>query len=90
MLGCDDALSSKNRGKGRRLPGDTWYPGSALHEQIESVPTFSYKCENMVGYRDQGKLREPTEDHRMRLIALQNRIRREIIIIHWSWQQKKL
>ena len=26
-----------------------------------------------------GKLREPTEDHRMRLIALQNRIRREIL-----------
>ena len=49
MLGCDDAL------EGRRLPGDTWYPGSALHEQIESEPTFSYDiCENMVGFRDQG------------------------------------
>ncbi len=29
--------------------------------------------------KKEGKLREPTEDHRMRLIALQNRIRREII-----------
>jgi len=54
MLGCDDALSYENRRKGRRLPGDAWYPGSALHKQIESVPTISYDiCENMVGYRDQ-------------------------------------
>ena len=55
MLGCDDALSSER--KERRLPGDTWYLGSALHEQIESVPTISYDiCENMVGmvgHRDQ-------------------------------------
>ena len=36
-LGCDDALSYE----GRRLLGDTWYPGSAIHEQIESEPTFS-------------------------------------------------
>ena len=42
MLGCDDVSSSKNRRKGRRLPGDTWYPGSAPHEQIESVPTLSH------------------------------------------------
>ena len=54
MLGCDDVLSSENRKRGRRLPSDAWYPGSALHEQIESEPTFSYDiCENMVGYRDQ-------------------------------------
>ena len=44
------------------------------------MPTISYDiCENRVGSRDQGKLREPTEDHRMRLIALQSRIRRKII-----------
>ena len=36
MLGCDDVL------EGQRLPGDAWYPGSAPHEQIESVPTLSH------------------------------------------------
>ena len=51
MLGCDDVSSYE----GRRLLGDTWYPGSALHEQIESKPTSSRdKREDMVGYRDQG------------------------------------
>ena len=56
MLGCDDVPfhCRRKRRDGRRLLGDTWYPGSALHEQVESEPTFSYDiCENMVGARDQ-------------------------------------
>ena len=34
-------MSPLKRRSVRRLLGDTWYPGSALHEQIESVPTLS-------------------------------------------------
>jgi len=43
MLGCDDERSHiKKRRSVRRLLGDTWYPGSALYEQIESEPTLSH------------------------------------------------
>ncbi len=48
---------------------------------MEASELLKRKQEWLEKLKREGKLKDPTEDHKIGLIALQNRIRREIIIV---------